>query len=171
MGLNEEVQQHVRVTYLEPAKRRGESTIRITAGDIHRDLHWVNRVPSVCTTLTSQKFQRETGLKLVSKNTPPSGMGTRAVFTYQLSPQNAGGAQHGPKKSRLEELYGTLADVFHELGGGENFVRSEREKLHFRNDEGDDTRGGGFTGTRCSLSISLKVIRSLDQECGLFIMK
>jgi hypothetical protein len=138
MGLNEEVQKHVRVTYLEPAKRRGESTIRVVAGDIHRDLHWVNRVPSVCTTLTSQKFQRETGLKLLSKETPPSGMGTRAVYTYQVSPQKMSGNQQHPRKSRLEALYGTLADVFRELGGGENFIRSEREQLRFRNDEGDD---------------------------------
>lgn len=138
MGLNEEVQQHVRVAYLEPAKRRGESTIRITAGDIHRDLHWINRVPSVCTTLSSQKFQRETGLKLISKETPPSGMSTRAVFVYQLPPNEESGGQQRPPKSRLEALYGTLSDVFKELGGSENYIRSEREKLHFRKDDDRD---------------------------------
>jgi len=135
MSLNEEVQKHVRLTYLEPAKQRGESTIRIKAGDVHRDLHWSNRVPSVCTTLSSQKFQRETGLELVSKDGPPSGYSTTVVFTYHLATTRSAAAQQEPKRSRLEALYGTLADVFSELGGGENFLRSEREKLHFRKED------------------------------------
>ena len=84
-GLNEEVQRHVLSAYVRPAKVRGENRIRIKAGDVHRDLHWVNRVPSVCTTLGSKKFQRETGLELIEREGPPSGMGTRAVFTYRLS--------------------------------------------------------------------------------------
>jgi 5-methylcytosine-specific restriction protein B len=134
MGLNEEVQKHVKVTYLDPAKQRGESTIRIKAGDVHRDLHWSNRVPSVCTTLSSQKFQRETGLELVSKDGPPSGYSTTVVFTYNLATRNAA-VQQERKKSRLEALYGTLSDVFRELGGGENFLRDEREKLHFRKED------------------------------------
>ena len=128
-GLNEEVQRYVLSTYVGPAKVRGESTIRIKAGDVHRDLHWVNRVPSVCTTLGSKKFQRETGLELIEREGPPSGMGTRAVFTYRLSVGKR--SVPGRKKSLLEALYGTQADVYRELGGGEKFIRSEREQLHF----------------------------------------
>lgn len=33
---------------------------------------------------------------------------------------------------RLDDLYGVLADVFCELGGGEKFIREERELLDFR---------------------------------------
>jgi len=137
MGLNKEVQEHVRVTYVKPAKLRGESTIRIKAGDVHRDLRWANRVPSVCTTLGSQKFQRETGLKLISKQGPPSGYSTTVVYTYQLSPAESASEKSGPRKSRLEALYGTLAEVYRELGGSEKFIRSEREKLHFRKDDNE----------------------------------
>jgi len=138
MGLSEEVQRYVKSTYLEPARHRGESTIRIKAGDVHRDLHWVNRVPSVCTTLSSKKFLRETGLELVSKEGPPSGFGTRAEFVYRLHPQ---GSLHSPetKHRRFEALYGTLSTIFHEVGGGENFLRKEREKLHFRNVDEEST--------------------------------
>lgn len=131
MGLNEEVQKYVKATYLEPAKRRGESTVRIKAGDVHRDLHWVNRVPSVCTTLSSKKFQRETGLELISKEGPPSGFGTRAEFTYRL-PARKNLTPQETEKSRFEALYGGLSDIFSELGGGEKFLRNEKEKLHFR---------------------------------------
>jgi len=130
-GLNEEVQRHVLTNYLGPAKARGESTVRIKAGDVHRDLHWVNRVPSVCTTLSSKKFQRETGLKLISQEGPPSGYSTTVVYTYRLSSPEPASEQSVRRKSRLEALYGTQADVYRQLGGGEKFIRSEREQLHF----------------------------------------
>lgn len=128
--LSGQVQKHIRSAYVDPAKRKGKTVITLRAGDVHRELHWTNRVPSVCTTLGSQKFQRETGLELIAKEAPPSGMGTRATFTYKI----VGGASPSsgnPKGSLFDELYGAAADVFHELGGGENFIRREREQLHF----------------------------------------
>ena len=142
MSLNEEVQRHIKTMYLDPARRRGESTIRIKAGDVHRDLHWVNRVSSVCTTLSSKKFQRETGLELVSKEGPPSGFGTRAEFTYRLHDQEDRRVQE-PRGSRFEALYGKLSDVFRELGGGEDFLRNEKEKLHFRKTSETSAPGSG----------------------------
>lgn len=140
MSLNEEVQRYVKATYLDPARRRGESTIRIKAGDVHRDLHWVNRVPSVCTTLSSKKFQRETGLELVSKEGPPSGFGTRVEFTYRLHEQEDLRSQE-TRRSRFEALYGKLADAFRDFGGGENFLRNEKEELHFRKVSETSTTG------------------------------
>jgi hypothetical protein len=130
MSLNEEVQRHIESAYLKPARARGETTIHVKAGDVHRDLHWVNRVPSVCTTLGSQKFQRETGLELVHKDGPPSGMGTRMVYTYCLvADKNNERSDRG--KNLLEGLYGIAADVFHDLGGSDHFLRKEREQLRF----------------------------------------
>lgn len=131
MGLNEEIQEYVRRSYLRLAKQRGETVVRIKAGDVHHSLHWSNRVPSVCTTLGSKKFQRETGLSLISKEGPPSGYGTRAVFTYNFSPARAT-TQTEAKKPSLEDLYGILGDVFQKLGGGEKFLREERKQLDFR---------------------------------------
>ncbi len=131
MGLNEEIQEYVRQTYVRLAEKRGDTIIRIKAGDVHRSLHWSNRVPSVCTTLSSQKFQRETGLELISREGPPSGYGTRAVFTYNFSPvRSAQRAEAG--KPSLESLYGILGDVFKKLGGGEKFLHEERKRLAFR---------------------------------------
>ena len=147
-GLNEEVQQYVLANYLGPAKARGENTIQIKAGDVHRELHWVNRVPSVCTTLGSKRFQRETGLELIKKEGPPSGMGTRVVFTYRLSggvPHENRTAPQDPRKSLLDGLYGIAVDVFRELGGAEAFIRNEREQLHFikpDSEENDEVKGG-----------------------------
>lgn len=138
MSLNEEVQEYVQKTYVQPARQRGDKVIRIKAGDVHRSLHWSNRVPSVCTTLGSQKFQRETGLRLISKEGPPSGYGTRALFTYSFSPAEPNRGHGGSPKENsfpvpsLEMLYGVLSEVFRELGGGEKFIHDERAKLKFR---------------------------------------
>jgi hypothetical protein len=118
------------VTYLEPARRSGQEIIRVRAGDVYRDLHWVNRVPSVRTTLASRKFQRETGLELVAKEGPPSGNSTTVVFTYRLPSKGSAAQQSEGHTSRLEELYGIATGVFRELGGGENYLRKERGKLH-----------------------------------------
>lgn len=141
MKLSEEVQRHVQDAYVKPAQRRGETTIRIKAGDVHRALHWVNRVPSVCTTLSSKKLQKETGLELIAKEGPPSGFGTRAEFLYRLPTLETSQSRRDVRKNRLEELYGRLSEVFRELGGGETYLRQERARLHFRQgDDSDSTR-------------------------------
>lgn len=132
MGLNERVQEYVQSAYVLPARERGERMVRIKAGDVHRNLHWSNRVPSVCTTLASHKFQKETGLELISKEGPPSGYSTTVVYTYKLSSAPTPTKQHEVKKPSLESLYGILANVFQELGGGEKFLREERKQLDFR---------------------------------------
>jgi hypothetical protein len=131
MSLSDLVIRHVQTAYLGPARERGERTVRVKAGDVHRDLRWANRVPSVCTTLSSRKFQRTAGVELIAKEGPPSGQSTTVVFTYRLSA--ASGHPHlGRQPGRLDKLYGIASEIFRELGGGEKFVREEREKLNFR---------------------------------------
>ena len=134
MSLSEQVLRHVRAVYIDPARHRGETTIRISAGDVHRDLRWSNRVPSVCATLASQKFQKAVGAELIAKDGPPSGFGTRATFTYRLPGGSSSPLAPGGKPATLLELYGIAADIFRELGGGENFIRKERENFDFRYD-------------------------------------
>jgi hypothetical protein len=129
MKFSEAFQNHVRSTYILPALDRGDNTVRIKAGDVHRELHLVNRVPSVCNALASEKFQKANNLILVDKQGPPSGLSTTVVFTYRLASLENAGARSPAKKGRLEALYGKLADVFRELEGGEKYLRRERELL------------------------------------------
>jgi hypothetical protein len=42
------------------------------------------------------------------------------------------GCSDRPPRLRLRHLYGIAADSFSDLGGGENFIREERELLNFR---------------------------------------
>lgn len=131
MSRSEEVLKHVEKAYVEPARQRGEPTIQVRAGDVHRDLRWTNRVPSVCTALASQKLQKAIGAELIGKQGPPSGFSTSVVYTYRLPSGDKGEAKR-KKPGGLDELYGIAADVFRELGGGENFIRTERENFDFR---------------------------------------
>lgn len=125
MTYSDQVIQHVRQSYLEPASKSGTTLVRIRAGDVHKALHWNNRVPSVCQTLASKRFLEENDLELVEKHGPPSGLSTTTVYTYRLNK-----AANPPKKkpSLLLSLQGVGKDVFARLGGGEKFLKEERQR-------------------------------------------
>lgn len=60
---------------------------------------------------------------------PPSGLGTTAAFTYRLA---ADGASQPEQESLLLRLRGIAKDTFASLGGGEKFIRGERERFYHR---------------------------------------
>lgn len=125
MTHSDQVIQHVRKSYLEPASKAGLALVKVRAGDVHKALHWNNRVPSVCQALASKRFLEENQLELVEKHGPPSGLSTTTVYTYRLT-----GAGTGRKKrsSLLLSIRGAGKDAFARLGGGEKFLRVERER-------------------------------------------
>jgi hypothetical protein len=96
---------------------------------VHRGLALKNRVPNVCSVLGSRIFLERNHLAIESVSGPPSGMGTRVTYTYRLldtedpSGPPAAGAD-------FENLRGLLKSAFHSLGGGEAFVRRERERFY-----------------------------------------
>jgi hypothetical protein len=117
------VRTHVREVYLKPVIQRGESTLTVNAGAVHKALALHNRVPLVCAALKSKKFLEGNGLRLVSKTGPPSGQSTTVTFTYEIL---ASSADRPSVTSPLIDLRGVAKNLFRELGGGENFIRSER---------------------------------------------
>jgi hypothetical protein len=123
------VREHARLEYIEPARRRHESTIRIVAGEVQKAVRLSNRVALVCQALKSHKFLDENHLVLEKWEGPPSGMSTTVTFTYrflddadQNSSETAG--------SLFLQLRGIAKDVFQSLGGGEAFIRKEREEFY-----------------------------------------
>lgn len=84
MNLADQVKEFARNQYIEPARRRGEATVRIVAGDVHRALRFVNRVPTVCTALRSTGFLRNNGLILEKREGPPSGPGHQGSLHVSL---------------------------------------------------------------------------------------
>jgi hypothetical protein len=125
MTYSDRVIQYVRESYLEPASKSGSKVVRVRAGDVHKALQWNNRVPSVCQTLASRRFLEENHLELVEKHGPPSGLSTTTVYTYRMNPT---GSPREKKSSPLLSLRGAGKKAFSMLGGGEKFLKEERER-------------------------------------------
>lgn len=113
--------------YIEPARKRGETQVRIVAGDVQRALRLENRIALVCSALGGKKFLDQNGLSLESREGPPSGMSTTVVFTYSLAnvPRT-----NGPSQPSFLRLRGIAKQVFQALGGGESFIRAERDRFN-----------------------------------------
>jgi len=127
-NLSESVRKYVRREYVEPARRRGDVRIRIVAGEVHKALNLANRVPSVCDALASRKFLEENGLAVESREGPPSGRSTTVTFEYSLKP----GRTPPPKDAQgsFLALGGIAKEIFQSLGGGEAFIRRERNRFY-----------------------------------------
>lgn len=115
--------------YVEPARRRNEMTVRIVAGEVQKAAGLSNRVSLVCQALKSHKFLNENRLRLEKLDGPPSGMSTTVTFTYRL--------MDGETQSPVEpaawpflRLRGIGKEVFQSLGGGEAFIRKERDQFY-----------------------------------------
>ena len=79
---SDRVRDHVKRKYVDPAKKAGKRSLSIRAGDIHRELGFLRRIPVVCSALRSRKFQKNCNIELAyvdgHNNT------TTAKFTYRL---------------------------------------------------------------------------------------
>jgi len=130
-------------SYVEPARSHGEATVRIRVGTIQKELGWTNRTPSIYSTLCSHPFQREAGLELLEKRGGPAsgGPSTTVEFIYRvLDSRGSPSASETiiPNGEGMLELYGILADAYRQLGGGEQYLKGEREGLKFPAEEYPD---------------------------------
>ncbi len=121
--------------YIEPARRTGARRVQIRAGDVHRGMRLRNRVPNVCSVLGSKTFLRANGLAVEEVSGPPSGMGTRVTYTYRFVEHTVPSGQ-SDAAPEFAKLRGLLKEALHSLGGGEAFLRRERERFH-QPDRGD----------------------------------
>ena len=128
----EQIRDYVRREYIEPARKKKQSTIKVVAGDVHKAVRLSNRVPSVCQALRGKKFLEENHLVIEKCEGPKSGLSTTVTFTYRLTdPPGARSAPDVPFP--FLRLRGIAKKVFQSLGGGEQFIRNERE--HFYGDK------------------------------------
>jgi hypothetical protein len=132
MKPTEQTKRHVISTYVLPARQKGVRTIQVRVGNVQKELGWTNRTPSVFSTLSSMEFQHEAGLELIEKRGgPPSGgPSTTWQFVFRVlgeAEESASVVKVVPDGAGLRALYGLCADTFKALGGGEEFLRRERE--------------------------------------------
>ena len=80
MGMADEVPEDVLVAYIKPARRRGESTVTVAAGDIHKAMGLKNRMPAVAGALGATKFEQYAGARLIRREGPHQGANLRLTF-------------------------------------------------------------------------------------------
>jgi len=124
------VREYARREYIEPARVRRQSTVRVVAGEVQKAVRLTNRVPLVCQALKSQKFLTENHLILEKWEGPPSGMSTTVTFTYRILDDAGQQPSAQPEVWPFQKLRGVAKEVFRSFGGGEAFLRKEREQFH-----------------------------------------
>lgn len=137
MKLSDTVRDFARSKYVSPALRRKDPAFRIVAGEVHRGLGLNNRVPLVCNALASRAFLQDNNLELIKREGPPSGLSTTVVFTYRFRTERRHPREQVNPASAFPALRGIAKQVFESLGGGESFLREERERF---NDSGERPR-------------------------------
>jgi hypothetical protein len=125
---SDRIRDHGRQEYVLPARERRLQRFPIRTGDVVRSLKLNDRVRAVCTALKSKVFLESNGLKLVEQSGPPSGQSTTVVYTYEFVEPTRPSPQSG--QDPWSELRGSLKDVFAGLGGGETYLRGERENFY-----------------------------------------
>jgi hypothetical protein len=127
-GTTDQIRDYARREYIEAARRRREATVQIVAGDVHKALHLSNLVPAVCQALSSRRFLEENRIALESRVGPPSGLSTTVRFTYRLLGEK-GASDSADSRSPFLGMRGIAKQVFQALGGGEAFIRAERDQF------------------------------------------
>jgi len=127
---SDSIREYVRKVYLEPARKGGDKQVRVVAGDVHTALGLRNRVPLVCNALRSRDFLNTARVRIVADDGPPSGQSTTVAITYEVLPGEGEAAPvPGSRRDAFVRLRGAVRETFKALGGGEGFIRQERERF------------------------------------------
>ncbi len=124
---SDRVRHYVEVHYLEPARKRGDRAVTVVAGDIHRALGLVNRVPLVCSALKSQRFHETNHVVLSDVSGPRSKLSTTVRFTFTFVP---GDTRRTEKpKNPFWDLRGIAKGLFEKPGDWEASIRKDRDEM------------------------------------------
>ena len=82
MSLADDVRKHCKKTYIDPARNRGDKTIEIRSGDVHKALKYKNRYPLVCSAIGSNRFEDEYNVRRICVKGPLNGVST--LFTFKV---------------------------------------------------------------------------------------
>jgi hypothetical protein len=126
--LADRIRKFGREKYVAPALEQKQKRFSIRAGDVVRQLGiGGSRAPAVCSALKTRDFLQSNNLRLVQISGPKSGQSTTVTYTYEFGETSPSSSQ---KQDPWIRLRGALKDVFSELGGGEAYLRAERENFY-----------------------------------------
>jgi len=80
MILADRIRKYVLDTRIMPARMRGDTTVRVAAGEIHAEMGLVNRMPAVCGALGADKFLDYADVLLTKRSGPKHGATAEWVF-------------------------------------------------------------------------------------------
>jgi len=82
MNPTDRIRQFAIDQYIKPARDRGDLTVTIRAGKIHRDLNLSSNLPAVCAALGTNKFVKMANIRRIAIDGPLNGAST--LFIYRL---------------------------------------------------------------------------------------
>jgi 5-methylcytosine-specific restriction enzyme B len=82
MSHADDVRDHCRQKYVDPARRRGDQIIHIRAGDVHNEMGYRNRYPLVCAALGAKVFEDSCRIVRIAVEGPLNGANT--TFRFKL---------------------------------------------------------------------------------------
>lgn len=82
MSLADDVRRHCKEEYVDPARKKGQRTVAIKSGDVHRALNYKNRYPLVCAAIGANLFEELCNVRKTSVDGPLNGANT--IFTFEL---------------------------------------------------------------------------------------
>ena len=83
MKLADRIRHFVKTNRIEPARERGEKTVSLIAGDIHRELDLDNRMPAVCEALDAEKFMDYARVTVIERSGPRMGSSATWIFSLE----------------------------------------------------------------------------------------
>jgi antitoxin HicB len=86
----DDIRAYVARHYVEPARRTGQRTVRVQAGEVVRELGLEGRCPNVCGALDARKFRDSYPVRLVSRTGPRQGHS--AAWEFEVLPATEGAA-------------------------------------------------------------------------------
>lgn len=81
MANSESIRKYLRENYVTPARRRGDYTVTVRAGDVAKELF--AHIPAVCGVLGSDLFEQEMRIKRIAVDGPVPGGSTLFVFRFR----------------------------------------------------------------------------------------
>jgi len=80
MSLADDVRNYCIEHYINPARTKNIQNITIRAGDVHNEMNYRNRMPLVCSSLGTHKFEEGANVKRLNITGPANGANTEFHF-------------------------------------------------------------------------------------------
>jgi len=80
MNLADRIRAYVIDNLIAPARAKGQPTLTVRAGTVHKALDLKNRMPAVCGALDAAKFYEAVGVTLIKRAGPRQASRAEWVF-------------------------------------------------------------------------------------------